>query len=195
VANLNRRTTVMLLLIALAVTGLVIVAACSHEPGQPRPAPSGTVSQNPTSSSTTVQSVRDLDLCTLLTPADFPVPATPGDTPIKSSSPSAGCTWTISVDNAGSTFTAGVSARAVPFSQFVPPPGSPNGRSAEIVGRPAWLGNPLSDVDQGCSAAFGAADGILMTSVTDETDRGVDPCQTVAELAEIVASRTPTPTA
>ena len=189
-----RHTTATLLLTALAVTGLV-VSACGREPGQPRPVPSGTTSQNSPSSSTAAQSVRDLDLCALLTPDDFPVEEAPGDTPLKSSDPNAGCGWTISVDNAGSTFSAGVAMRPVPFSRFVPPPQSPNGRYTEIAGRKAWLGEALpQDVDVGCGAAFGAADGLLDVVLTDETGRGVDPCQTAVELAEIVISRTPPPT-
>ena len=192
VARFRRRTTATFLLTLAAIS--LAVVGCSREPGQPRPAPGGTTSQNAaTTTGTTAQSVRDLDLCTLLTPEDFPVEAAPGDTPVKTSDPLTGCGWTISVDNAGSTFSAGVAMRPVPFSKFVPPQ-SPNGRFTEIAGRKAWVGNALSDTDVGCGAIFGAADGLLSIDLTDKTGRGIDPCQTVTELAEIVTSRTPSPT-
>lgn len=187
--------------VAVAALISLTAMACSTESGQPRPElttstseVTDTTGQTTTPSATVVvASVDELDLCALLEPDDFPVDAAPGDEPLKLDD-SDSCGWTISIDNAGGTFSAGVGARAVPFSRYVPPPGSPNGRYTDISSRATWLGNPLSDVEESCTAVFGAVDGVLTVSVTDETGREMDPCATVTQLAEIVISRTPPPT-
>ncbi len=183
-------------MVAVALVGCAAVGCSTVEAGHPRPAPAAmtTVTSGPGAppNAPAVTSVEELDLCALLGPDDFPVDAAPGDVPLKLDEAEA-CAWTISIDNAGSVFSAGVGAQAVPFSRYLPSPISPNGRYTEISGRRAWLGNPFRDVGEGCSAAFGSADGFLTVTVGDYTGRGVDPCVTATGLAELVIARTPPP--
>lgn len=185
------RIRVALLAGTLGLAGLA-AAACGEIAGEPRPV-LASIDDGESPGGPAVASVDELDLCELLTPADFPVAAAPGEEPLREVTDSA-CVWTVSIDNAVGTFSAGVSARRIVFRDFVPPPGSPNGRAAEIDHRQAWIGNAFGPADVECAAVFGAADGTISVSTFDFTDRGIDACETVTGLAETVIARTPPPT-
>ena len=133
-------------------------------------------------------------MCGLLTPGDFPVQPGAGGTATQEPQYDGDlCSTSVQLKDILSVLVSTIERRIRPFSQFTPPSSSKNGKLTEISGRKAWVGNPFSDVDKGCVAVFAAADGYISLSVTDETGRGVDPCQTVVALAEKVASRTAAP--
>lgn len=154
-----------------------------------------TTTSAPTSSSAANgKALKELDMCRLLTPGDMPVqPGASGTATQKPKYDGDLCSTTVQLADILSVLVSTIERHFQPFSQFVPPSSSKNGKMTEVAGRNAWVGNPFSDVDKGCVAVFGASDGYISLSVTDETNRGVDPCQTVTQLAEKVVSRTPAP--
>lgn len=193
----DHRSTRVILLVVTAI--VAVLAACTTSSGGTPIAKSGqTAPDIPSSTSTSggsqQRSLKELDMCKVLTSADMPVQ--PGNGGIAEQKPEFNgdlCSTIVQLKDIVSVLVASVERKPRPFSQFIPPSGSPNGRMTEIAGRKAWVGNPFSDVDRGCFAAFGAADGYISIAVTDDTKRGVDPCQTVIQLAEKVIGRTPAP--
>lgn len=184
----------------LAITAIVAaLAACTTSSGGTPIAKSGQTAPDLPSSTTPSgggqqKSLKELDMCKVLTSADMPVqPGTGGIAEQKPELNGDVCSTIVQLKDIVSVLVATIERKPRPFSQFIPPSGSPNGRMTEIAGRKAWVGNPFSDVDRGCSSAFGAADGSISLTITDDTKRGVDPCQTVIQLAEKVIGRTPAP--
>lgn len=178
-----------------AVLGLAL-AACTPVSGEARPQTSGRTSAPATSTaaptSTSTVSIDDLDLCTLLAPEDLPVDPGPNGTTVHEYDPDFdGCVVGVQLANPLDLISVGVSRRDYPFDEFVAPDG-PRGEFTGIGGREAWVGRATSD-EAVCGAIFGAADGIVEVTIVDETRRGIDPCDTVAELAEIAIPRTPPP--
>jgi hypothetical protein len=176
---------------AVALAGMITLS-CTRQAGQPRP-------EEPTagssSSGTATPRPDDLDFCQVLTPADFPFEPSNRFPPKSETGSDGNCGWIANKgDNPFDDFLTDVGPLAVPFDRYKPPELAPNGRSTVIADRPAWVGTSLpSDVGTGCDAVFGSADRSIVIVLIDETENHPDPCQTVIELAEIVASRTPPP--
>jgi Protein of unknown function (DUF3558) len=183
-------------LVVVVVTASLSAMACTHEPGRPRPASPS--EQTPTSGpstavSTTVASIKTLDLCALVTPADFPVRPDPQFEPRKHEEHDT-CGWSVQQANPFDVVSVIVQRVPTPFKDYKPLLSSPNGRFVQISGRDAWVGSLTESTKHvECIAVFGAADGAISMAITDETRRGVDPCMTITELAGLVISRTPPP--
>ena len=192
-AERNRRASTGWWLVAAFLLIGLITLSCTRLAGQPRPVE--TLS-SPSVSGTTSARLDDLDLCRVLTPADFPFEPS-SRFPAESERDADGsCGW---IANKGNNplddFVTHVSVLRVPFDRYKTPELAPNGRSAVIASRPAWVGTGFpSGVGTDCEAAFGTADGTIVVLLIDETENHPDPCHTVIALAEIVASRTPPPT-
>jgi hypothetical protein len=194
VTSLNR-----IIRLAFVTTILLPPVACtSVVQGSPMPradlgsAPRG---GSATSAPNTGRSLNDLAMCELLTPADLPVHADQGGkTTHEPKDKGNACEVGVQMRDLFSIVIVKVSRYPVKFSEYIPPRSSPNGKYTQIGGRKAWVGNPLNTgLDKYCFAAFGAADGYISLTITDETQRGIAPCDTDVGIAEKVAPRTPEP--
>jgi hypothetical protein len=179
------------LVVGVLLAGLI--TSCTQVAGQPRPVDGASSSPAPSMTTTSLDGV---DLCQLLTPADYPFEPGTRFPPSKEVDPDGACGWVVHKgDGLFDTFLTGVGLKRFPFDRYIPPVTMQNGRSAVVAGRPAWVGTVLpSGVGIDCDVAFGTADRTIIVQVDDHTEGHSDPCQTVLELAEIVASRTPPPT-
>lgn len=180
-------------LVAIVVAAGTLIIACVRQTGEPRPATTSNQPSTPSDAlTTTAQSIGDLDMCELLKPADLPVqPGPDGRVEQESVWDGERCLNSVQLANVFDLLVAGVQRERVPFDGYEPLSGSA-GDFTEIGGRRAWVGHVLSN-PKACIATFGAADGTLTVTLTDETQRGLDPCQTVTELARTVISRAPPP--
>lgn len=196
------RVTALPRISAFAGIAFFFMAACtSANQGVPMPqtpfstsAPSGDHSPT-TSEMNTQKSLNDLDMCELLTPADLPIQAGEGGkTKHELKDAGSACEVAVQMSDIFSIIVVKVSREPIKFSRYNPPAGSPNGKFTEIGNRKAWVGNPVASAsDKHCFTAFGSADGYIALTITDETERGVDPCVTATGLAEKVIPRTPEP--
>lgn len=176
----------------VAVTAVIAASGCAELAGEPRPVSSLGAAPESTSRPATA-SIGDLDLCTLLTPADLPVqPGPDGRTEHEPEWEGERCASSVQLANPFDLMISGVQRHHIAFEDYTPIDGA-TGEYVDIDGRQAWVGRASSDV-KACGAVFGAADGTLVVTLTDETQRGVDACQTVRQLASTVISRTPPPT-
>ena len=177
----------------IVILAAAMTACTSSTAGTPHDAAGSTVTTTNSGSpaTTSPKALDDIDMCGILSPTDLGLQGKAVHEPDRGG---AGCTVSVQLQNAFDVLA--VSTKRISntkFAQFKPPPGSPNGRMTEISGRQAWLGSATSSTDKYCSAAFGAADGIITLAVNDQTQRGVDPCQTATQIAEKMIARTPAP--
>jgi Protein of unknown function (DUF3558) len=189
VADRGRRTW---LTVTIALVGAATLS-CTTVNGEPRPAEAALI---PPAPDTAVAQPDDLDLCAVLTPEDFPFEPNRRFPTKKVIDPNGTCSWSAHKDeNPLDGFLTGVSLLEMPFGEYRSPPTAVNKQRVVIAGRPALVETVFSaGVGTDCDAVFGTADRTIVVSLIDETENHPDPCQTVVELAKLVASRTPPPT-
>lgn len=175
-----------------------MIAGCTEVSGTPRPDSSASSASQPTDPATTSpatpeHSIKDVELCSLIQLDDLPIEVGPDDhTERNVQRNGERCTLTVQRPNIFDIMIAGVRRLPVPFDELTGPPDWRKTELTEISGRPAWVGRNTSD-ETFCTANFGAADGVLAVTISDDIQRDVDPCETVVRLAEIVISRVPPP--
>lgn len=198
-APLTRGPRIVVNAFVVALTGFTAATACtSISEGTPTPGDTSRGSESSTGETAepeTPRSLRDLVMCEILLPDDIAVrPDEGGSIEHEPEDDGDACTVTVQMSDVFDIITAKMIRIDESFSSYSPRPGSGDGGFTEISGREAWVGDPSSTAsDEQCFAAFGAADGYLALAVTDETQRGVDPCVTAVHIVEKVISRTPAP--